>query len=163
MTLFHFLSPIKRSVWAPGICIRFVTGPYLWWGVSTLPNPQTWEPPLVGCPRTLIQYIRIYPLYWRMFLHLQPEDAPCQGHRDSPVMGSRINWLIFFITQIIFNIWRPKSRHLGRGNTLTNMTGMWLLTLRDKHSHWYRCWRTRWRETYIGIRGMKNSSLEKTA
>jgi hypothetical protein len=28
-----------------------------------MPNPQAGEPPLVGCPRLLIQYIRSYPPY----------------------------------------------------------------------------------------------------
>src|SRR5215469_2104980 len=50
--------------------------------VSTSPNLQAGGPPLVGCPRLLIQYIRSYPLYRRPFLHPQPEDAPCRGDRD---------------------------------------------------------------------------------
>ena len=29
--------------------------------VSTSPNPQAGGPPLVGCPRLLIQFIRSYP------------------------------------------------------------------------------------------------------
>jgi hypothetical protein len=45
------------------------TGPYselfyifLQWGVASLtPNPQAGEPPLVGCLRLLIQYIRSSP------------------------------------------------------------------------------------------------------
>jgi hypothetical protein len=28
-----------------------------------MPNPQAGGPPLVGCPRLLIQYIRSYPPY----------------------------------------------------------------------------------------------------
>jgi hypothetical protein len=56
---------------------------FLWWGVvSTSPNSQAVGPPLVGCPRLLIQYIRSYPPYWRPFLHPQPEDTPCCGDRD---------------------------------------------------------------------------------
>ena len=50
--------------------------------VSTSPSPQAGRPPLVGCPRLLIQYIRSYPPYRRPFLYPQPEDAPCRGHRD---------------------------------------------------------------------------------
>ena len=38
----------------------------------------------VSCSRLLIQYIRIYPPFWRPFLHPQPEDAPCRGDRDPP-------------------------------------------------------------------------------
>ena len=50
--------------------------------VSTSPNPQAGGPPLVGCPRLLIQFIRSYPPYRRLFLYPQPEDAPCRGDRD---------------------------------------------------------------------------------
>ena len=39
------------------------------------PTPKAGWPPLVGCPRLLIQYIRSYPPYRRPFLHPQPEDA----------------------------------------------------------------------------------------
>ena len=53
-----------------------------WWGVvSTLPNPQAGGPPLFGCLR-LLQYIHSYPPYWKLFLHLQTEDAPCRCDRD---------------------------------------------------------------------------------
>jgi hypothetical protein len=56
---------------------------FLWRGVvSTLSNPQAGGPPLVVCPRLLIQFIHSYPPYWRLFLLLQPEDAPCHG--DGP-------------------------------------------------------------------------------
>ena len=50
--------------------------------VSTSPNPQAVGPPLVGCPRLLIQFIRSYPPYRRPFLYPKPEDAPCRGDRD---------------------------------------------------------------------------------
>ena len=50
--------------------------------VSASPNPQAGGPPLVGCPRLLIQFIRSHPPYRRPFLHPQPEDAPCRGDRD---------------------------------------------------------------------------------
>jgi hypothetical protein len=56
---------------------------FSWEGVvSTSPNPQAGGPPLVGCPQLLIQFIHSYPPYRRLFLHLQPEDAPCRGDRD---------------------------------------------------------------------------------
>ena len=51
--------------------------------VSTSPNPQAGGPPLVGCLRLLIQYIRSYHPYRKLFLHPQPEDAPCRGDRDT--------------------------------------------------------------------------------
>ena len=46
--------------------------------VSTSPNPQAGGPPLVGCLRLLIQFIRNYPPYRRPLLYPQP-DAPCRG------------------------------------------------------------------------------------
>jgi hypothetical protein len=36
--------------------------------VSTSPDPPAGEPPLVGCPRLLIQLIHSYPPYQRPFL-----------------------------------------------------------------------------------------------
>jgi hypothetical protein len=50
--------------------------------VGTSPNPQAEGPPLVGCPRLLVQFIHSYPPNRRPFLHPQPEDAPCRGDRD---------------------------------------------------------------------------------
>ena len=50
--------------------------------VSNSPNPQAGGPPLVGCPRLLIQFIRSYPPYRRPFLYPQPKDAPRRGDRD---------------------------------------------------------------------------------
>jgi len=56
---------------------------FLRWGVvSTSPNPRAGGPPLVSCPRLLIQYVRSYPPYCKPFLHPQPEDAPYHGDRD---------------------------------------------------------------------------------
>jgi len=39
-------------------------------------------PPLVGCPLLFIQYIRRYPPYWKLSLHLQTEDASRRCDRD---------------------------------------------------------------------------------
>jgi len=50
--------------------------------VSNSPNPQAGGPPLVGCTRLLIQFIRSYPPYWRPFIYPQREDAPCRCDRD---------------------------------------------------------------------------------
>jgi hypothetical protein len=57
--------------------------------VSISSNSQAGGPPLVGCPRLLIQYIRSYPPYWRPFHHPQPEDLPCRGARDPLIMELR--------------------------------------------------------------------------
>jgi len=54
--------------------------------LASRPTPKAGGPPLVGCPRLLIQYIRSYPSYWRPFLYPQPEDAPCFGYRDPLIM-----------------------------------------------------------------------------
>jgi hypothetical protein len=72
---------VSRGSNAP--CEYFLTWGF-WRGgvVSSSPNPQAGGPPLVGCPRLLIQYIRSYPPYRSPFLHPQPEDAPFRGDRD---------------------------------------------------------------------------------
>ena len=49
---------------------------------SSSSNPQAGGPPLVGCPRLLIQYIRSYPPYWSPFLYPQPDGTPCRGVKD---------------------------------------------------------------------------------
>ena len=50
--------------------------------VGASPNPQVGGPPLVGCLRLFIQFIRSYLPYRRPFLNPQPEDAPCRDDRD---------------------------------------------------------------------------------
>jgi len=40
----------------------------LWGVVSTSPNLEAGGPPLINCPRLLIQYIRSCPPHWRPFL-----------------------------------------------------------------------------------------------
>ena len=94
MSLFHCLGRSKGSVQVRGSCIPFVTRPVLRWGVvSTSSNRQAGRPPVVGCPRLLIQYIRCYHPYRRPFLHPQPEDVPCCGDRDPLI----ISWLIMCV------------------------------------------------------------------
>jgi len=70
--------------------------------VSISPKPQAGGPPLVGCPRLLIQYIRSYSPNWRPFLHPQPEDAPCRGDRD-PLIMAVIATLSILLIIIYFN------------------------------------------------------------
>jgi hypothetical protein len=63
-SLFFCLGCTRDLVQVQGLVECFVTLLYLWWGVvSTLPDPQTRGPLLVGCLRLLIQYIGIYPPY----------------------------------------------------------------------------------------------------
>jgi hypothetical protein len=60
-----------------------ITKPGFSRGGLLAPRPtEAGGPPLVGCTRLLIQFIRSYPPYRRPFLHPQPEDAPCRGDRD---------------------------------------------------------------------------------
>jgi hypothetical protein len=55
----HSLHPVPR------LCVVFRNKYLVLWGrvVSPPPNPQAGGPPIVGCPRLLIQYIRSYPPY----------------------------------------------------------------------------------------------------
>jgi hypothetical protein len=83
----------RLSVWT--FCNKIT---FLRWVVSTSPNPPDGGPPLVGCPRLLIQYIHSYPSYRRPSLHLQPEDAPCRGDRDPLIASVTTSNLIKFHT-----------------------------------------------------------------
>ena len=79
--------------------------------VSTSSNPKAGGPPLVGCPRLLIQYIRSYRPYRRPFLYPQPEDAPCRGDRD-PLYD--LGYLLPIYTQVY------RSLPLGGNPTTVN-------------------------------------------
>ena len=89
MSLFRCLRRTKVSVQVRGFlyeCFvtRFVS---MVRSCKHSPNPQDGGPPLVGCPRLLIQYIRSYPPHWKPFLHPLPNYAPCSGDRDSLISG----------------------------------------------------------------------------
>ena len=55
--------------------------------VSTSPNPQARGPPVVGCPRLLIKFIRSYPPYRRPFLYPQPK-------RTSHAVVTRTHYIV---------------------------------------------------------------------
>ena len=57
-----------------------------WRFVSTSPKSQAEGPPLVGCPRLLIQYIRSLSTCWRSFFLPKLEEELCCGHRDPLMM-----------------------------------------------------------------------------
>ena len=74
--------------------------------VSTSPHPQAGGPPLIGCPRLLIQFIHSYPPYRRPFLHPQPEDAPCRGDRDTHPWDEFHNTSFIWISSTILTYFR---------------------------------------------------------
>ena len=87
ISLFHCLGCTKGSVQALGNCSHFVMRPVFMVGrCCYLAQPQAGWPPLVGCLWLLIRYIHSYTPYWRPFLHLQLEDTPYDGDRDSLIM-----------------------------------------------------------------------------
>ena len=55
--LWIVLSPEEASCLQVFLNMNVLQGGF----VSTSPNPQAGGPPLVGCPRLLIQFIRSYP------------------------------------------------------------------------------------------------------
>jgi hypothetical protein len=58
-------SPCSQQPSCPRLLVNFRNNLiFLRWGVvSPTPNPQAGGPPLIGCPRLLIQYINSYPPY----------------------------------------------------------------------------------------------------
>ena len=79
LRLHQSISPGPRLI--PWLNRNMTT--FLRWGVvSTSPNPQAGGPPLVRCPRLLIQYIRSYNTFWRPFFHPQLEYSPSRVDRD---------------------------------------------------------------------------------
>jgi len=70
VSLFHSLNRTKASVPVRGKCSCFVTRSlFTVRNCQHLAQPPVGGPPLVGCSRLLIQYIRSYPTYLRPFLH----------------------------------------------------------------------------------------------
>jgi hypothetical protein len=74
-------------------CECFTTGFFLQRVVSTSPNPQAGGPPLVGCPRLLIQFIRSYPPYRRPFLHPQRLTWLADRKSASHVGFQSVQWV----------------------------------------------------------------------
>jgi len=82
--------------------------------VSTSPNPEAGGPPLVGCTRLLIKFIRSYPPYRRPFLYPQPEDAPCRGDRD-PLHGYyRLQFTKYELRHTARRIYRSHCSSINR-------------------------------------------------
>jgi hypothetical protein len=87
----RFRTILSIQVW--GKCLWFATkSVFKVRNCQHLAQTQSGRPPLVGCPRLLILYIRSYPPYWRPFLHPQPEERAMlwwegptyQGHGTLP-------------------------------------------------------------------------------
>jgi hypothetical protein len=56
---------------------------------ASRPSPMLQDPRLFYCRRLLIQYIRSYSPYLRLFLQPQPADAPCRGDTRPTYHGSK--------------------------------------------------------------------------
>jgi hypothetical protein len=98
---FRCLGCTEVSVRVRGLLFVSQHDTFLRWGVvSTSPNTQAERPPLVGCSRLLVQYIRSCSPYWRPFLHPQPEDAPCRGDRDPLIAWTYIRGGLLVIVHI---------------------------------------------------------------
>jgi hypothetical protein len=93
---FQSIRPIPR----PFVTFRNVFLLLRWGVVSPPPNPQAGGPPLVGCPRLLIQYIRSYPPYLEAFSSIRNLRT-----RHAVVTRNHLTWSHCIIT--VFNIYRP--------------------------------------------------------
>ena len=88
------------------------------------PTPKAGGPPLVGCRRQLIQYIRSYPPYCRPFFHPQPEDAPCLG--DSDLLMTYVSIIRHFFVNGCSSLtawfWRRRHYILRNVGPITQLT-----------------------------------------
>ncbi|KAJ4446277.1 hypothetical protein ANN_12972 [Periplaneta americana] len=66
------------------------------WVVSPSPNPQAGGPPLIGCPRLLIQYIRSYPPYLEAVSSIRNLRT-----RHAVVIGTHNTWIFNTILRIV--------------------------------------------------------------
>jgi hypothetical protein len=90
MSIFLCLGHLsKESVQVRGSLLCFVTSLlFRWEVVSPTPNPQARVPPLVLCPRLLIQYSQLTSIAGCRPFHPQPEDVPCCDDK-----GTHLTWL----------------------------------------------------------------------
>jgi hypothetical protein len=133
MPLFRCLGCTKIAVQVRGLLFDCLATVYvLRWGVvTTLPNPKNGGPPFVGYPRQPIQYIRSYPLYWKPFLHPQPEDALCRGDRDPQTADMIHNTLINPVWHSVTHSFANYELNL---NKLFYINGVALCKVHDYHS-----------------------------
>jgi hypothetical protein len=79
------ISPRPRPLYVVWNMVKFL----LQGTLRNSPNQQAGGPPIVGCHRLLILYIRNYFPYWRSFLLPQPEDTPCHDGGDPLITVSK--------------------------------------------------------------------------
>ena len=98
----HVPFPLLRSYQriSPGPMHMYMfRNKLVFWGEDLLAprsHIQAIRIPPVSCPRLLIKYIRSYPPFWRPFLNLKHEEAPCRGDSVSLFMVSVVT-LAFFL------------------------------------------------------------------
>jgi hypothetical protein len=104
----------------------FETSLFLRWGVlSSTPDPKAGWPPLVGCPRLLIQYIRSYTPKLEgvsSIRNLRTHHAVVT--RDPPIciyvcvvwntVVHKMTCLVRHLTYVSCSTWKPNSRWTGR-------------------------------------------------
>ena len=96
------LSPEEASCMWMSLNINVLQGRV----VSTSPNTQARGPPLVGCPRLLIQFIRSYPPYRRPFSirNLRTRHAVVTGTHYCGKKLLNIRCVLMFSTIFVLNI-----------------------------------------------------------
>jgi hypothetical protein len=125
MSIFHSLGHLfKESVQVRGPFWHFVRNFFfLRWGVvRPTPNSQAGGPPLVGCLRLLIQYIRSYPPYLEAISSIRNLRT-----RHAVVTRDPLNMAIDGLS--ILNLQQCLIRHLFKRCVLANCSDMFLLNL----------------------------------
>ena len=112
LRLYRRIRPVRRLLWLVRNTVKFLR----WEVVSTSPNPQAGGPPIVGCPRLFIQYIRSY----RPYLQAVPPSATW-GRAMPWWQGPTYQW------QGPTYRWQGPTYHCTRAH-LSRTTWIWITT-----------------------------------
>ena len=118
LMFYRRISPNPKLFWMFRNMIKFLR----WGVVSTSSNPQVGRPPLIGCPRLLVQYIRSYSPY------LEAVSPSATWRRHDVVTGTQLS------------LWQGPTYH-GVLVYLTSFSGRLLEKWETKYfrrdSNWY--------------------------
>jgi hypothetical protein len=109
----HFLRCTEGSVRFQGLCVWFVTRFILYGQKLLAPSstPKLEDHPFLPFCDYLFNIFAAILHICRPFLHPQPEDMPCRGHRDP----------LITVTGTHLSLWQGPTYHCDRDPLITDM------------------------------------------